>query len=74
MKRTIIVTAAALLAYAPASFAADKADAVKSAVASACGGKTVASSDVPRLVKQLFVSCDAGADVDIDGCKVKCLK
>ncbi len=72
MKKLVLVTAAVVLGYASAGFAQDKPAAVKKAVADACGGKVVATSDIPRIVKQLYVGCSGEAD--IDGCKVKCLQ
>lgn len=68
-----LVIALALLAWNSPSYA-DKVDDVKKAINSAagCEKKAIADSDALRYVKDLFIKCEKGSDVDIEGCKVKC--
>lgn len=73
MVRTVSVSlllAAALLS-APAH--AGKVESVQEAMKKACS-KDVPNDEALRLVKNLFLSCVPGSKVDIDGCKVDCLK
>jgi len=52
----------------------DKNGTIKAAIAAACGGKAVDDADKTRYLKELYIKCSSGETVDLDGCKVKCLK
>jgi len=53
----------------------DKIGTIKKAVAAACGGKSVDDSEAKtRYLKELYVKCNSGDKVDMDGCKISCLK
>lgn len=52
---------------------AGKVEDIQGAVKTQCK-KELSSADALKLVKNLFMSCTSGSDVDVDGCKVKCLK
>lgn len=52
---------------------AGKVEDVQAAVKAACA-KDLPSADALRLVKDLFLSCTPGTQVDAGGCQVKCLK
>jgi len=67
-----LVVIGLLIGAAPAANAG-KVDDVKAALKSQCS-KDVADSDALRMVKELYMNCTPDTKVDIDGCKVTCLK
>lgn len=73
--RNWLLLALAVLSYAIPSHA-DKVDEVKMAVKKApgCESKELSSVDTLKYVKMLYMQCNTGDTVDVDGCKVKCLK
>ena len=76
MKNMLMLgTSMMVLVWASPAFA-DKVDDVKKAIAEApgCNNKTVSNSDALRYVKDLFLKCTPGQEVEVDGCKVMCLK
>lgn len=74
MKKSVVMMALMLpLMLIGRSALAGKVEDVQAAVKSACS-KDVPKEDALRLVKNLFLSCVPGDKVDVDGCKVSCLK
>lgn len=55
------------------ALAEGKVEQVQAAVKKACS-KDLANDEALRQVKNLFLSCVPGDKVDVDGCKVPCLK
>ncbi|QLY25897.1 hypothetical protein [Bdellovibrio sp. KM01] len=55
------------------AMAEGKVEQVQNAVKKACS-KDLANDEALRQVKNLFLSCVPGDKVDVDGCKVPCLK
>lgn len=73
MKKTIMVMAALPIMLAGQMAFAGKVEDVQAEVKKACG-KDLPKEDALRMVKNLFLSCVPGDKVDVDGCKVSCLK
>lgn len=74
MKKNLAAMALFMPIILMGSFAkAGKVEMVQEEVKKACG-KDVPKEDALRLVKNLFLSCVPGDKVDVDGCKVSCLK
>lgn len=75
MRRFFVVSSASLFLLMGSLAKATKVEEVQGAFKSAPGcGKDIASDVALRLVKDLFMSCTPDSDVDVEGCKVKCLK
>lgn len=72
MKLVVVVTAAMLSCVGNIAFAG-KVEDVQAEVKKSCS-KDIPKEDALRLVKNLFLSCVPGDKVDVDGCKVTCLK
>ena len=64
-----------LVGWSTSSYA-DKVSDAKKAINAApgCESKALSDSDALRYVKELYIKCDKGATVDIEGCKVACQK
>lgn len=73
MNRWVVLTLTAVVMLSGKAFAQSKVEAVQTAVKKACS-KDMASDEALRQVKNLFLSCVPGDKVDVDGCKVPCLK
>jgi 20S proteasome alpha/beta subunit len=72
MKQMVVVVAVALSCVGNYAFAG-KVEDVMAEVKKSCS-KDIPKEDALRLVKNLFLSCVPGDKVDVDGCKVACLK
>ena len=72
MKIFVVVVAAVLSCAGNLAFAG-KVEDVQAEVKKSCA-KDLPKEDALRLVKNLFLSCVPGDKVDVDGCKVACLK
>ncbi len=70
MKNLMMVLALTLIALP--SFAG-KVETVKETVKKACS-KDLDDKAALDAVKKAFLSCTPGSEVEIDGCKIKCLK
>ena len=74
MKQLIIMAIPFMVALSGQNAFAGKVEDVQAAVKKSCS-KDVASDEALRLVKNLYLSCTPGAQVELDGgCKVPCLK
>lgn len=73
MKRIIMATLFLPVLLAGPSAFAGKVEDVQAEVKKSCG-KDVEKDQALRLVKNLFLSCVPGDKVDVEGCKVNCLK
>ena len=73
MKHTMLGTLVIAAALLSSTAHAGKVESVQEAVKKACS-KDVPGDEALRLVKNLFLSCVPGSKVDVDGCKVDCLK
>lgn len=73
MRNWVMLTLSVLLLVSGRCFAEGKVEAVQAAVKKSCS-KDIANDEALRLVKSLFLSCVPGDKVDVDGCKVACLK
>ncbi len=73
MKKWVVVTLAVCLGFIGNQAFAGKVENVQEAVKKSCG-KDVAADEALKLVKSLFLACTPGDKVDVDGCKVACLK
>lgn len=73
MKKFIMVSALLPIMLIGNMAFAGKVEDVQAEVKKACG-KDLPKEDALRNVKNLFLSCVPGDKVDIDGCKVSCLK
>lgn len=73
MKNWVMLTLSVLMVVSGQALAAGKVESVQEAVKKACS-KDVPSDEALRLVKVLFLGCVPGDKVDVDGCKVACLK
>ncbi|HEX7674763.1 MAG TPA: hypothetical protein VF412_11365 [Bdellovibrio sp.] len=73
MKNWVLLTLSCLILISGRAFAEGKVEAVQVAVKKACS-KDIPNDEALRLVKGLFLSCVPGDKVDVDGCKVPCLK
>lgn len=73
--KKFLVGLVAIIGYSLPSFA-DKVEDVKVAVKKApgCESKELSNADALRLVKLLYMQCNAGDSVDAEGCKVPCMK
>jgi len=75
MRRFFVVSSASILLLMSSLAHAGKVEDVQGAFKSAPGcGKDIPGDVALRLVKDLFMSCTPDTDVDVEGCKVKCLK
>ena len=73
MKKFVMVAALLpLMLLGNFAFAGTVED-VQAAVKTACA-KDIPGDAALRVVKSLFLSCVPGDKVDVDGCKVSCLK
>ena len=68
----LLVIFATLVLAMPGAHAG-KIDEAQKAIQLACK-KNISNAEALRFVKDLFMNCNPGAEVDIDGCNVKCLK
>lgn len=73
MKKTTMMMAILPIMLSGKMAFAGKVEDVQTEVKKACG-KDLPKEDALRLVKNLFLSCVPGDKVDVDGCKVSCLK
>lgn len=74
MKKWVLSALSLMLVLSGKSaFAEGKVEAVQTAVKKACS-KDMPNDEALRQVKNLFLSCVPGDKVDVDGCKVPCLK
>ncbi|MFS4458497.1 hypothetical protein [Bdellovibrio sp. HCB2-146] len=73
MKNIIMVAAILPIMLTGKMAFAGKVEDVQSEVKKACG-KDLSKDDALKQVKSLFLSCVPGDKVDVDGCKVSCLK
>lgn len=73
MKKLLLFPVLAYLLLFSGVANAGKVEDVQSAVKAACS-KDLPSADALRLVKDLFLNCMPGSNVDVEGCQVKCLK
>lgn len=72
MRRYLIVTSAVFMLMGSLAYAG-KVEDVQGAMKKDCG-KDVSNADALRMVKDLFLSCTPNSKVDVEGCKVSCLK
>lgn len=72
MKHMIYVSIL-IAAFFGSSAHAGKVEDVQAAMKKSCS-KDVPTDEALRLVKNLYLTCDSGSKVDVDGCKVDCLK
>jgi hypothetical protein len=73
MKRIISISLLMTAALSSVPAYAGKVESVQEAIKKSCS-KDVPSDEALRLVKSLFSSCVPGSKVEVDGCKVDCLK
>ena len=73
MKKWVVTTLALCTLFSGSLAFAGKVESVQEAVKKACS-KDIPSDAALKLVKNLFLSCVPGDKVDVDGCKVACLK
>ena len=73
MRNWVVVTLSICALLSGKAFADGKVESVQAAVKKACS-KDVPGDEALRLVKSLYLSCVPGDKVDVDGCKVACLK
>ncbi len=62
-----------LISFSQAAFTQGKVDSVKAAMKKNCN-KAVPNEEALRLVRTLYLSCIPGENLEVDGCKVTCLK
>ncbi|WP_413583378.1 hypothetical protein [Bdellovibrio sp. HCB288] len=73
MAKWVLMTLATVSLFSGHAMAQGKVELVQAAVKKACS-KDMANDEALRQVKNLFLSCVPGDKVDVDGCKVPCLK
>jgi hypothetical protein len=72
MNKVVVVVAVAISFAGNFAFAG-KVEDVMAEVKKSCS-KDIPKEDALRLVKNLYLACVPGDKVDVDGCKVSCLK
>ena len=73
MMKWVLPTLSLLIIFSGNSVFAGKVEDVQAAVKKSCS-KDIPNDEALRLVKNLFLACVPGDKVDVDGCKVDCLK
>ncbi len=72
-RKFIVVVTLPIIFFGLFAQAQSKVEAVQKEVTKACG-KELGKDEALRMVKNLFLSCVPGDKVDVEGCKVNCLK
>lgn len=73
MLRGVCFTFILLISFSHVAFTQGKVDSVKLAMKKNCN-KDVQNEEALRLVRTLYLSCIPGENIEVEGCKVTCLK